>query len=283
MRRERAVHGRAAENMAAAGPPNIDLASGGAAVGGLLVSGLKFAKQKTQEAAAFVDEQRAESSCRRLEREHAAQFAMERRGGGGAAPAAQAASMGSVVGGAMQDALFVAGRAGSAVAGRISAAGDATMSEAMTPKTQQQSQVRLPFGDDEQPTGDGEVCAPRSQVVPLPYAAPTVGDLALARECIASSLCGLGCRTVGEHMVNSRASTVSRPRSSLHSSQPHDVIPSPAVGAKCATEKCTPNPESMVSAGDTDASLAAAVGGTLSLRCATCLLKPTQASEATTA
>jgi hypothetical protein len=67
--------------MAAASGPQGGLPAAGAAVGGLLVSGLSFAKEKTLQAAAFVDDQRAESSCRRLEREHAAQFAAERRAG----------------------------------------------------------------------------------------------------------------------------------------------------------------------------------------------------------
>ena len=82
---EAAVAARAASGMAASGPQGSLVP----AVGGLLVSGLSFAKQKTVQAAAFVDDQRAESSCRRLEREHAARFAAERRADRAVAPPVQ--------------------------------------------------------------------------------------------------------------------------------------------------------------------------------------------------
>lgn len=293
---ETAVRGRAAEGMAQSGPPQIDLVGGSMAVGGLLAtgvaSGLKFAKQKTQEAAAFVDDQRAESSCRRLEREHAAQFSAERRagGGGGAQPHSVAepggGAVSGAVGGAVQDALFVAGRAGSSVVERISAAGDAAMSEALPREdAQRRPQVHLPFGD-EQEDDDGEWRRPPSQAVPLPAAAATPGEVAPARECIASSRCGFGCATIAEHMANMRssggdggatagaaggglagsaqqplqlgASDMSAAPSTASGSA--NAVPVPAVRGDGSTQELAPRLESGSLAGDTAVAL--------SLRCA---------------
>ena len=171
-----AVQSGAAKTMAASGPPQVDLVSGGLAVGGLLVSGLKLAKQKTVEAAVFVEKERAESSCRRLEREHAAQFAAERRGGALPPPPEPEASVGGAVGGAAADALYVAGSAGSSLVGRLSAAGDAAMAGAMpAARHPPATHVNLPSGDEREYDDDDWGRRRSQHGPPLPATTMTPG------------------------------------------------------------------------------------------------------------
>ena len=237
----------------AAGAASVSAAS-------LVADGFRFAKDKTKGAAAFIDEARSEAACQRLEREHAARFAEQKRGGGACAQAAPAGprTVSAQLGEAARDALFVAGRATSSAMGAVAAAGDESWERAMSTSATPSggggggggAAVSLPFGDDD--TWDGR----RAQAAPVAADGQLhnvdLGGGTPASQCIASSRCALGCNTIAEHMSNleRRASPSAAP-----------AAPSPAQGAP-------PQAAGTQEAATTDGAggaIAEAVGDTMSI------------------
>ena len=214
--------------------------AGAASVSSLVADGFRFAKDKTKGAAAFIDEARSEAACQRLEREHAARFAEQKRGGGAAggaagstgqaAPAAGPRTVSAQLGEAARDALFVAGRATSSAMGAVAAAGDESWERAMSTSATPSggggggAAVSLPFGDE---FDDDTWGSRRAQAAPVAadgqlHDVDLGGGTPASSQCIASSRCALGCTTIAEHMSNleRRASPSAAP-----------AAPSPAQGA----------------------------------------------------